>query len=498
MSREILMHSHGSETEIAIRENGILVEFYVEKDGEGSIVGNLFKGIVRTVIPSMQAAFVDIGVGKNGFLHVADVVDEPSVFQNIEKVPDEQPEPASPESSEGLGKAFLRSLSKLGFNTVEESEPKEVASTAWVTPLVPRKPAGGKTPLIQDVLKEGQKILVQVTKEGLGTKGPRLTTQIALAGKLTVLMPLSKGGGVSKQIRSRSERERLRDVCRQLRPPNVGLIVRTAGEGKDEEQFKLEVGYLVKQWQEITERAATDAAPQALFQDQNIVEWIVRDLVTEDTNRIVSDSEEQSKELEVVLKTANPELAEKVLHYTSEDPIFKYYLVDVEIENALREKVWLKSGGYLIMNQTEALVSIDVNTGKFTGQGDVREAILRTNVEAAEAVARQLRLRNLGGIVIIDFIDMDYRRDQDKVLRALKNGCRKDRARTKLYSFTELGLVEMTRKRVRRSLTKSMTLPCPECNGRGFLLKWEGRTISQDEGVSPFSSEPEPEPDKIQ
>ncbi len=435
MTSEIIVNSNIRETRVALLENGVLAELYIERAKDRGIVGNIYKGIVTKILPGMQAAFVDIGLRKAGFLYVTDI-DVLCGFDEDEKV-------VSSEETE--------------LFTAREEE-------------FPRRPSRrGLFHAIEEVLQEGQEILVQVSKEPIGTKGARITSYITLPGRYLVFMPGVDHIGVSRRIEDESERKRLKEIIKQEKAPGVGYIVRTVSEGVAREEILSDIGFLNTLWRDIQEKSEHASAPALIHQDLHLTFRAIRDLYTSNVERLVIDSlEEYEKCLEFV-RSYLPHLHPKIELYTGQEPIFDAYGIEMEIERALERKIWLKSGGYIVIDQTEALVAIDVNTGRFVGKHDPEETIVKTNLEAIREIVYQLRLRNVGGIIIIDFIDMEKEESREKVLNALQNALKADRSRTKILQFSELGLVEMTRKRVRDSLGRVLYCPCPYCDGRGAI-----------------------------
>jgi ribonuclease G len=423
---EIIVNVSPNETRVAILENHTLVEFLAERADAARQVGDVFKGRVNAVLPGMQAAFVDIGLEKTAFLHVSDMV------------------MADADAMENLGEEGGR------------GEP------------VARKVPRGVS--IENLLKKGQEIMVQVTKEPIGTKGPRVTTQISLAGRYLVLMPGMSQVGVSRKIENREDRTRLRDLVQELLPGGMGAIVRTVAEGKQKRQFVSDIRYLTRVWKKIEEANGHSRCPSLLHKEVGLTTGLLRDLFSEDVDRLIIDSRRELKQVLAYLQSTSPELKDRVHLYKEETPIFDAYEIENEIEKTFSSKIWLKQGGYIIIEQAEALVAIDVNTGRYTGEKDQEETIVRTNLEAAKEIARQLRLRDVGGIIVIDFIDMEKESNREKVLEALREALRRDRSRTKTFRVSELGLVEMTRQRVRPSLLHYFSSPCPHCGGTGKRL----------------------------
>ncbi|MDO9308749.1 MAG: Rne/Rng family ribonuclease [Deltaproteobacteria bacterium] len=433
MGAELVINAASHETRIALIENGTIAELYIERSREKGIVGNIYKGRVIRVLPGMQAAFVDIGLEKAAFLYVADVFDAIEEYESL-----------------------LDSGNKKDDESRDEQEP---GGHPEFRPLHP----------IEDLLQEGQELLVQISKEPLGTKGARITSHISLPGRHLVYMPTVDHIGISRRIEDEEERERLREVVERLKQPGSGYIVRTVSEGKSEEDLVADIQYLSTLWNEISTRKDKAAVPSLLHSDLDVVQKVVRDIVTEQVDRIVVDSKTDYDRIVQFISTFAAKMKYAIELYDEEEPIFDHYGLEVEISRALGRKVWLKSGGYIIIEQTEALTAIDVNTGRFVGKHNLEDTILKTNLEAVKEIAYQLRLRNIGGIIIIDFIDMEKEVNREKVFGALEEALKADKSKTNILKISELGLVEMTRKRVRESIGRMMCEPCTYCEGRGYI-----------------------------
>ena len=437
MGAELVINAASHETRIALIENGTIAELYIERSREKSIVGNIYKGRVIRVLPGMQAAFVDIGLEKAAFLYVADVFDAIEEYESLLDVGNkkEDDEPA------------------------EDREEQEDQDRQEYRPLHP----------IEDLLQEGQELLVQISKEPLGTKGARITSHISLPGRHLVYMPTVDHIGISRRIEDEDERERLREIVEPLKKPGSGYIVRTVSEGKSEEDLIADMQYLTVLWEEISTRQAKAAVPSLLHSDLDVVQKVVRDIVSEQVDRITVDSQVDYDRIVHFISTFASKMKYSIELYDEEEPIFDHYGLEVEISRALGRKVWLKSGGYIIIEQTEALSAIDVNTGRFVGKHNLEDTILKTNLEAVKEIAYQLRLRNIGGIIIIDFIDMEKEVNREKVYGALEEALKADKSKTNILKISELGLVEMTRKRVRENISRMMCEPCSYCEGRGYI-----------------------------
>ncbi|HWP38782.1 MAG TPA: Rne/Rng family ribonuclease [Gemmatimonadales bacterium] len=438
MKREILITGGNRETRVAILEDDRLVELLVDRPDVRRTVGNIYRGKVEAVLPGIQAAFVAIGLEKSAFLHASDLI-EPEDDDDDE---DEGENGRGGNGGEGNGGARGRGPRKL--------------------------------PNVQEVLKRGETILVQVTKEAISTKGPRVTAQISLPGRYLVYLPFASKVGVSRKIESREERARLRQMVSKLLPKDSGgVIVRTVAEDLTEENLRRELKSLLGLWKKIKRKAAFVRAPALVQREASLTSGIIRDLFSDRVDHLWVDSADLYEEIKHYLEQVDPELLDRVTYYTDATPLFDKFDIETEIRDLFKRKVDLPTGGHLIIEPTEALVSIDVNTGRYTGSKDPEKTILRTNLEAAREIARQLRLRDVGGIIVIDFIDMETRGNRDKVLQELRTHLARDRARTRAFAVSELGLVEMTRQRVRPSLFASMTVPCPSCEGTGRVFRPE-------------------------
>jgi len=428
MKQEIFINSTPQESRIAIIEDGQLAEFLIERKEEMGIAGNIYKGKVARVLPGMQAAFVDIGMEKAGFLHASDFDD----------VPEE-----------------VRLMNDGGEEVEFEDAPKPQHSSRRL-PLEKR-------------ISRGEEILVQVAKDPLGTKGARITSHVSLPGRYMVFMPGSNHIGISRRIESDEERKRLKEIAQGLGTKEGGFILRTACEGLSKREIQRDHRFLTILWNRIQKRAKSAAAPALIHQDLDLIARAIRDFFTTDTEQVVIDSARDHRRIIDFVHQFMPRLKSKIVLYDEKYPLFEHHGIEEKIEKALERKVWLRSGGYIIIERTEALTAIDVNTGRFVGKRSQEETIVKTNLEATQEVVRQLRLRNLGGIIIIDFIDMEKEGNRKKVYEALREALKKDKARTNILKISELGLVEMTRQRTRESLENQLLSPCPHCEGRGRI-----------------------------
>jgi len=416
MARDLIVSTSPEETRVALLEEGVVAELFLEREAQRGIVGSIYKGRVTRVLPGMQSAFVDVGLERDAFLHAADVFEE------------------------------------LPENLLTDDE----------------VPPARNAP-IEDRLSEGQEVVVQVLKEPLGTKGARITSHVSLPGRYLVLMPTVEHVGVSRKITDDQERRRLKTVLKEIRQERGGggLIARTAGQGKSPEAFFRDGAYLSRTWDEVRAVASRNPAPMLLYREPSLVERLLRDLLSEDVASIRLDNDATYERVLDLVRALEPALAPRVRRHNGPVGLMEEYGVSAELERALRSKVWLPSGGYIVINQTEALVAIDVNTGRFVGKSLLEETLLKANLDAVREIVRQIRLRDLGGIIVVDFIDMEERRSRRDVMRALEKELRSDRSPTKLISVNEFGLIILTRKRVKQSLDKLLMQPCPYCSGSG-------------------------------
>jgi ribonuclease G len=422
----LVINADSPETRVALIENGQLAELYLERQKERGIVGNIYKGRVKRVLPGMQAAFVDIGAEKASYLYVGDIRGAPEDFKAL----------------------FTDSGD-------EEGGPKKRHQNSHAK--------------IEDLVKEGQTLLLQIAKGPIGTKGARATSYISMPGRNLVYMPTVDHVGISRRITSDKERKRLRTIVDSMRPEGAGFIVRTVAENVSERELRADMDFLIKLWNSIVKKNETAKAPSLLYGDLDLVLRSVRDLFTADVEKLIIDSKSEYERLTKFVKAFMPDFGGKIELYEGRDPIFDGYGLEREIDRALQRKVFLKSGGSLIVDEGEALTAIDVNTGKFVGKKSLEDTITITNLEAAKEVAEQLRLRNIGGMIIVDFIDMDRQQHREKVMRAFEEALKNDKSKANITKISELGLVEMTRKRTRESLSRTLTEPCPYCEGRGFV-----------------------------
>jgi ribonuclease G len=431
MSNQLIINVAPYETRVALLEDGMLAESYIERTKGRSIVGNIYKGKVVRVLPGMQAAFVDIGLEKAAFLYVSDV------YRDIEE-----------------------------YSLMLEEDSDEEGDYQFEVQGIPS--FASHPSQIEDLLCEGQEILVQVSKEPIGSKGTRVTSHFTLPSRYLVLMPTVDHVGISRRIKDHAERRRLMEIVQGIKPQGLGFIVRTASEGGDEGLLRGDMDFLQKLWDNIQAKKENCSAPSLIHSDLNIVLRVIRDLLSPEVNKVVVDDRQEYRNITNFTKTYMPKLKCDIEMYEGMGPIFDAYGIEMEIDKNLGRKVWLKSGGYIVIEMTEALTAIDVNTGRFVGKRNLEDTILKTNLEAVKEIAYQLRLRNIGGIIIIDFIDMERDGDREKVYLALEEALKKDRTKTNILEISELGLVEMTRKRTRESIPRILCEPCAYCDGAGY------------------------------
>ena len=427
MQNEILINATPGETRVAILEKGQFVELHLERARLRSVAGSIVKGRVTRVLPGMQAAFVDIGLEKAAFLFAGDYV------ENIESIEEDDEEP--------------RGRRNRGRNG-----------------------GGRRVPSIESLLREGQEIVVQIAKEPIGSKGARITSHVSIAGRHLVLTPWAQRVGVSRRIDSDRERRRLREIVNRIRPQDLGFIIRTAGEGTREADLEADVRYLTAVWDDVQIHKDQVRAPGALYTEPSLPLRVIRDFANSETKRIVVDSRPAYDEMKSFVDRFVAAPKPRIKLYEEIEPIFDHFGTESQIDANLGRKVWLKSGGYLIIDQSEALTAIDVNTGRYVGRRDLEDTVLKTNLEAVREVVQQLRFRNIGGLIIIDLIDMESAENREKTFRALQDAIRQDKARTNILKISELGLVEMTRKRTRENLVQMLCEPCSYCDGKGYVL----------------------------
>jgi len=416
LKKQLIVDIGASENRVALLEDNELAEIYIEKAGAETMVGNIYRGKVSSVLPGMQAAFVDIGYDKNAFLYAGDIIAKKDYSDDDDE----------------------------GVNVVKDCN-------------------------ISDLVSVGQELTVQVVKEPIGSKGPRVTTNITLPGRHLVLLPDAEYTGVSRRIENEAERAKLKKIAEELRPEGMGLIVRTASEGMEKEEFIDDLNFLLKLWGSIREKEKSGHVPRCIHKDLNLVYRMVRDMFTKDIDKFIINDRSYYEKIVELTDIISPGLKRRVEYFSKECDLFEYYQLESKLAKALARKVWLKCGGYLVIDRTEALTVIDVNTGKYVGRSSLEDTVLKTNLEAAGEIARQIRLRDIGGIIIIDFIDMHEQEHQQMVMDRLKQALKRDRTKTIVVGMTGLGLIEMTRKKVRQELSTILHVDCPYCDGTGKL-----------------------------
>ena len=427
MTKKIIINTHPWETRAVVMEGDLLTNIYIERPKELGVSGNIYLGRVIRVLPGMESAFVNIGLEKAAFLYVTDYFDDYSEFEGL-----------------------------LDFNNGDDRGERQIEAT-------------DVAPSIEGLVRKGQDVLVQVSREPFGEKGARITSHISLPGRYLVFLPTMDRVGVSRRIDDETERKRLKKIVEELRPEDTGFIVRTAGRGIGEGEIKGDMDFLLRLWGAIMKKRERVSSPVLVHRELDLSLRLVRDLLTREVETLLVDSDDEYRRLSGFADEFLPGISKKIELYDGDEPIFDCYGLETEIRGALSERIGLKSGGYIVIEETEALTSIDVNTGRFVGKRNLEETILRTNLEASGEIAYQLRLRNIGGIIIIDFIDMEKAKNREAVYRALENALKLDTKKTNVLKISELGIVEMTRKRSRKSIPRVLTSPCPYCDGSGYV-----------------------------
>jgi ribonuclease G len=442
MYKQIVINVADHETRVALLEDGTIAELFIERKDGADSAGNIYKGRVQRVLPGMQAAFVDIGLSQAAFIYVDDVIGER--IEDVER--------------------YFNEKRKL-----EESEPDDVEEDAEDVEISRNETIFAKQN-IEGLITEGQEMLVQVAKSPMETKGARITSHVSLPGRFLVLMPTSDHIGISRRIEDPVERDRLKEIVSSLRTEQLGYIVRTAAEGVRQEKLAYEMGFLKNLWEGIKDKYNSMSARSLLHKELSVSLRAVRDLLIQEAEKLIIDSKTGYDTILSFLDTFMPSLKDSVELYEGREPIFDAYNLEGDISRALKRKVWLKSGGYIVIEHTEALVAIDVNTGRYVGKHNLEETITKTNLEAVKEIAYQIRLRDIGGIIIIDFIDMEKKSNQEKVFNSLQEALKKDRSKTNVLPMSEMGLIQMTRKRIRKPLTRLLCEPCFYCEGEGYLI----------------------------
>jgi ribonuclease G len=478
MKKEIIINATSEkEIRIAITEDSKLVELFVESPEKERMVGDIYVGKVAKVMPGIQASFIDIGLQQDAFLHFSDIG---ATLSDYNSLLEDETEVDTDETDEELQNAF-QSPSPLNHETA--------VATSVEAPPVKTTDRRDRRPRPHVNLVKGQDIIVQIIKEPVGKKGVRVTTEVSLPGRFLVLLPFDGKIGVSKKISSFKEKRRLRKLVRSILPPSFGVIVRTNAENQDEKLLLQDLEALLNTWHEIEKTVKEESAPALLYKDMATTSSVIRDLFREDVERVVVDSKKLYKEIKAYVKMFSPNMVEKIEHYNRREPIFDANGVEKEIATTLARKVWLKSGGYIIIDHTEAMTVIDVNSGRYAAKQEQELNSLRTDLEAAREICRQIRLRDLGGIIVIDFIDMEDEKNRKKIYDEVKREFRKDRAKATVLPLTEFCLMQITRQRVRQSIIHSFTEPCPVCGGSG-LIQSKTTIVSQIERwIRRFKSE---------
>jgi ribonuclease G len=467
----MVISSTPHETRVAILEDDLVTEIFIEREHSRGVVGNIYKGRVSKVLPGMQSAFVNLGLERDAFLYVTDVI-SPSEAE-LEDDDDEPAIPATPMDGDESAAAAPQSGDTEG--RLSQNPAQTQSNSGQSRRSDRRREQAAPTAKIEDLLKEGQEVVVQVVKEPLGTKGARITSHISLPGRFLVYMPTVEHIGVSRKIDSRDERKRLRGIVQKFKEEHGlvgGVIIRTAASHRSDDDVMADLSYFHQVWTDIQKKRESGRPPAALFREDSLVSKLLRDLLTEQFGAIRIDDETEFRRVQALVGRIMPALLSRVKLYTKDYPIFDEYGVQGEVDKALRSKVWLKSGGYIVVNQTEALVAIDVNTGRYVGKksaGRLEDTIVKTNLEAAKEIIRQIRLRDLGGIIVLDFIDMEEKKNRQKVFQAIEQELRRDRAPSKAVQVSDFGLIIITRKRVKSSLERQLTEPCPYCSGTGAI-----------------------------
>lgn len=478
MPQKIIINSTPYEARVALLENDALVEIHIERTQQRNIAGNIYLGRVTRVLPGMQAAFVDIGLEKAGFIHASDLFGGTLPAGYAE---DEDEDVAGADDGDLDTAALSAAYRQYGAEDPDElaeadadDEPDDGQTKRSPSARTDsggrgrrRRPSAPLLPL-EEKIKKNQEILVQVAKESIGTKGPRLTSHISLPGRHLVYTPTAGHIGVSRRIADPKERKRLREIVADMKAEG-GFIVRTACEGLTKKEIQGDMRFLLRLWSGLSKKRETSSAPALLHEDMDVTLRIIRDLLTAEVDQVVVDNADDYGRLKEFAATFLPRSRSRIQHYDRPEPIFDHYKVEPQVAKALERRVGLKSGGHIVLDQTEALTAIDVNTGRFVGKRDQEETMLRTNLEASQVIVEQLRLRNLGGLIIVDFIDMERAANRNKLTETMRAALKKDKTRSNMRKISELGLVQMTRKRTRESLKQQLCDPCPYCNGNGVL-----------------------------
>ncbi|MEW6509341.1 MAG: Rne/Rng family ribonuclease [Bacteroidota bacterium] len=479
MKKEIIINAAANETRIAITEDGRLAELFVETANKEKMIGDIYLGKVAKVMPGIKAAFIDLGLGQDGFLHFSDIGNRFEEYTSLigdeeEGEVDGQRQPAA------VGESHQASPSPSSHAAQPQHIPRDRGNGDNGQNRPPRR---------EIHLEKGQEVIVQITKEPVGKKGVRVTSEVSLAGRFLVLLPFDGKIGISKKISSFKEKRRLRKIVQTILPEGFGVIIRTVAEGKDDTSLTNDLNDLIGTWREVEQTVKSEKSPCLLYKDMSTTSSVIRDLFSNDVSRVVIDDRKLHKEIRAYIKYTSAQLLDKIELHRDRRPIFDVYGIEKEIETTLSRKVWLKSGGYIIIEPTEAMVVIDVNSGRYAAKREQEQNSLRTDLEAAREICRQLRLRDIGGIIVCDFIDLEDERNKRKVYEELKKEFRRDRAKVTVLPMTEFGLVQITRQRVRQNILHSFTEPCPACGGTG-LVQSKTTTLNQIERwIRRFKSE---------
>ena len=470
MKKEIIINAAEKETRIAITEDGRLAELFADTANKEKMIGDIYLGRVAKVMPGIKAAFVDLGLGQDGFLHFSDIGNR---FDEYTAMIGEDADDSE------------------GENGSENSAPEPHGHRQAPEPSHPPRAAQERQhpPRTEIQVEKGQEVIVQVTKEPVGKKGVRVTTEISLAGRYLVLLPFDGKVGISKKISVFKEKRRLRRIVQSILPEGFGVIIRTVAEGKEDELLKKDLDELIKTWREIELSAKSEKAPALLYKDMSTTSSVIRDLFSNDVSRVIVDSKKLHREIRAYIKYISPHLVDKIELHRERAPIFDTYGVEKEIETSLSRKVWLKSGGYIIIDPTEAMMVIDVNSGRYAAKKEQEQNSLRTDLEAGREICRQLRLRDIGGIIVCDFIDLDDEKNKRKVFDELRKEFRRDRAKITVLPMTEFGLVQITRQRVRQNILHSFNEPCPSCGGTGMVRTKTSILNQLERGIRRFKAE---------
>jgi len=482
LRKEIIINAGANETRIAITEDGRLAELFVETVNKEKMVGDIYLGKVAKVMPGIKAAFVDLGLGQDGFLHFSDIGSRFDEYSAL--IADESDEEAE-EIEEASAQPNITKVEEQKGATPSSAPPSSSDPRQRSRP--PRE--NGRSSHRDIQLQKGQEVIIQITKEPVGKKGVRVTSEVSLAGRFLVLLPFDGKIGISKKISNFKEKRRLRKIVQGILPEGFGTIIRTVAEGRDDESLRNDLEGLIKTWREIERTVKSEDAPCLLYKDMATTSSVIRDLFSNDVSKVVIDSKKLFKEITAYIKYTQPGLLDKIELHKDRTPLFDKYGVEKELEASLSRKVWLKSGGYIIIDPTEAMVVIDVNSGRYAAKKEQEQNSLRTDLEAGREIARQLRLRDIGGIIVVDFIDLEEDRNKKKVYEELRKEFRRDRAKITVLPMTEFGIMQITRQRVRQSILHSFTEACPACGGTG-LVRSKTTTINQlDRWLRRFKAE---------